>query len=371
MRTERLKLPGVTPGLTYELTFLHFGREGARPKAYVQAGLHADEAPGMLAAHHLRQRLAALEAEGLLKGHVVLAPAANPIGLAQHHQGTHHGRFDFADGVNFNRGFPDLAQATAEAVAGRLTDDGSRNADLIRAALLSALSAGRPVKPADHLKLALLAQAVDADTVLDLHCDGEADVHLYTLTTQADDFQLLADQLGASALLTSDVSGDNPFDEAASRPWRELAERYPDKPIPPGCIAATVELRGEADVNHALARVDAEAIVRFLAGRGHAELAPAPSQSSTCRPTPLAGSEALEAPVAGLLVYAAATGRAVEKGALIAEIIDPVTGETTLVRATTSGVFYARACTRFATAGRRLGKIAGGTPFRSGKLLSP
>jgi uncharacterized protein len=371
MRIEATTLPGATPGLSFTLHFLHFGKEGARPKAYIQAGLHADEAPGMLAAHHLRQRLEALEAQGNLRGHVVLAPAANPIGMAQHHQGTHHGRFDFADGVNFNRGFPELANEVAAAVGGKMTDDAAINAGLIRNALLSAIRSRRPVKPAEHLKRLLLMQAIDADTVLDLHCDGEADVHLYTLTSQAADFQPLADYLGASAMLTADVSGDNPFDEGASRPWRELAERYPGKPIPKGCIAATVELRGEGDVNHALAREDAEAIVNFLARRGHADLAPPLVNHTPCRPTPLAGSEALEAPAAGLLVYAASTGRRVEKGALIAEIIDPVSGETTPVRASTSGVFYARACTRFATAGRRLGKIAGSAPFRIGKLLSP
>jgi uncharacterized protein len=371
MRTETTKLPGVTPGLSYDLTFLHFGIPGSRPKTYIQAGLHADEAPGMLVAHHLRQRLAALDAQGALKGHVVLVPAANPIGLAQHHQGTHHGRFDFADGVNFNRGFPELTDAVSDALADQLGDDPGRNAMLIRDALSAALRGKTPRRTTDHLKLALLSEAIDADTVLDLHCDGEADVHLYTHTSQAAEFQPLADYLGASALLLADVSGDNPFDEAASRPWAELAQRFPDKPIPRGCISSTVELRGEADVSHALARVDAEAIIHFLASRGHADLAPPLVSHSPCTPTPLAGSEAIEAPVAGLLVYAASTGRAVAAGALIAEIIDPVTGTTTSVHATISGIFYARACTRFATAGRRLGKIAGTIPFRSGKLLSP
>jgi hypothetical protein len=41
------------------------------------------------------------------------------------------------------------------------------------------------------------------------------------------------------------------------------------------------------------------------------------------------------------------------------------------VRATTSGVLYARIATRWATPGTRLGKIAGATPVRTGKLLSP
>ncbi|MFM2399551.1 MAG: hypothetical protein RL341_1708, partial [Pseudomonadota bacterium] len=36
-----------------------------------------------------------------------------------------------------------------------------------------------------------------------------------------------------------------------------------------------------------------------------------------------------------------------------------------------SGILYARIASRFATAGRRLGKIAGARPTRTGKLLSP
>jgi hypothetical protein len=34
-------------------------------------------------------------------------------------------------------------------------------------------------------------------------------------------------------------------------------------------------------------------------------------------------------------------------------------------------VLYARIATRWATPGTRLGKIAGATPVRTGKLLSP
>ena len=36
-------------------------RTAAGPKVYIQASLHADETPAMLAAHHLLQRLVAAE----------------------------------------------------------------------------------------------------------------------------------------------------------------------------------------------------------------------------------------------------------------------------------------------------------------------
>src|SRR5215218_9843408 len=101
MKTEQIALSPLAPGASLSLTVLRFGQEGARPCVYVQASLHADEIPGMIAAHHLRERLVALEAEGRIKGEIILVPSANPIGLAQRVMGDHIGRFHLADGVNF------------------------------------------------------------------------------------------------------------------------------------------------------------------------------------------------------------------------------------------------------------------------------
>jgi len=56
------------------LTSFHFGRAGAGPKIYIQASLHAEELPGMLAAHHLRPLLEAADAAGQVAGEVVLVP---------------------------------------------------------------------------------------------------------------------------------------------------------------------------------------------------------------------------------------------------------------------------------------------------------
>ena len=74
----------------------HYGPAGSGRKVYIQASLHADELPGMLVAHHLRQKLLALEAQGALLGEVVVVPVANPIGLAQTLLRAPHGRFDLA-----------------------------------------------------------------------------------------------------------------------------------------------------------------------------------------------------------------------------------------------------------------------------------
>jgi hypothetical protein len=139
--------------------------------------------------------------------------------------------------------------------------------------------------------------------VLDLHCDGEALLHLYTTPqTWPGDGQLLARCIGAELALLAERSGGDPFDEACSMVWPQLAERLgPAKPLPPACMAATIELRGEADVRHDLAAGDAQGIVNFLIQRG--VVAPEggvpPALPALKREaTPLAGSIPVVAPPA-------------------------------------------------------------------------
>src|SRR3546814_11960873 len=71
-RVERIPLPVSSPGTARTLTALRFGRPGARPKAYPQAALHADEPPGMLILHHLARLLAPADARGEVSGAIVL-----------------------------------------------------------------------------------------------------------------------------------------------------------------------------------------------------------------------------------------------------------------------------------------------------------
>lgn len=372
MTSQTIILPGRGSGTTHALGVHRFGTPGARPKVYVQGGLHADEGPGMATAWALIDALAGVP----VQGEIVVVPAANPLGLGQRVLGGHVGRFDLGDGMNFNRGFANLAPAALARLDGRLGDDPVANVALVRAALAAALAALTPATPAERLKQTLMGLAQDADLVLDLHCDGEGVVHLYTLPGLAEPLAPLTARLGAAAVLVADESGLNPFDEALSRPFADIALACPGCPVPLACQAATVELRGEADVDAALAARDAAAILGFLADRGVLG-APlpgpgcAPAPGPACAATPLAGSEPLVAPIPGLVLYRAALGARVAAGDVVAEIRDPVTGAIAAVTATTSGVLYARAVTRIAEAGSRLGKIAGATVLRTGPLLSP
>ena len=366
---DAVSIPGLAPGTTHTLPVHRFGVPGARPKVYVQAGLHADEVPGLLAAQHLLGLLQAHGGAGRIRGEVIVVPMANPIGLQQRVMGGLSGRFSLSDGVNFNRSYPDLAPGMASAVADLLGPDAAANTAAIRAALLQANAATVAHTPAEHLKRTLLGLSLDADLVLDLHCENAGVVHLYALTPLVDRCRPLAALLGAQALLLAEESGGHPFDEACSQPWLHLQRAFPGHPIPLACCAVTVELRGDADVSHGLAAADAEALVNAMVLAGAID-APVPRLPlARCRPTNLADVELLVAPAPGILVMHRTPGARVGAGDLVAEVVDPVTGSVSELRPQYSGVMFAHESVRFVAAGRSIAKIAGTEAGRSGALL--
>ncbi|MBB5607505.1 MULTISPECIES: succinylglutamate desuccinylase/aspartoacylase family protein [unclassified Janthinobacterium] len=363
--------------VAYQLSSFHFGvpAAGSRSgkKVYIQAALHADEVPGMLVSQFLRRELLALEAAGKLHGEVILVPAANPIGLAQAIHGAPFGRFDLSTGINFNRAYRHVADELKTTLAGKLGQDANANVALIRSHARGAIAAWQPRTDAETLKKTLLAMAIDADIVLDLHCDNEAALHIYTGTPLAARIAPLSALLGARALLLELAAGEEPFDEACSRVWWDLDAHFQGAyPIPMACLSTTVELRGEVEVSYALAERDAHALLRFLAIEGVLELdgaheaLPAP----LCEPTPLAGVEPILAPHAGVLVYLREMGEVLAAGDALADLIDPVSGATTTLRCSVAGVFFARSAHRHVLRGMNVGKVAGAIAYRGGSLLS-
>ncbi|WJN61696.1 succinylglutamate desuccinylase/aspartoacylase family protein [Pseudomonas sp. SO81] len=362
-------LPWSSPGTQRQLSVLHFG-EGPR-KAYIQAALHADELPGMRVAVSLRQRLTTLEANGQLLGRIELVPVANPIGLAQVFQSTHQGRFDFASGKNFNRDFPDLAALIAPKLHSLLGDDAADNLALIRELMVGALQDLPPAgSPLEGLQRLLLGHACTADLVLDLHCDFESVLLLYALPQLWPRLSGLAAHLGAQAALLAEDSGGQSFDEACATPWLKLAAAFPDAAIPAACLATTIELGGMADTEAQRAEADAEAILAFLAEQGFIDGSWPNRPEHQCPATPFAGAQYAYPPHPGVVSYLQPLGARVAVGDPLFEVIDPLSGQHSIVRATTDGLLYARERLRFAQPGLWLAKVAGAMPIRSGRLLS-
>lgn len=370
VQTHDISLEGSAQ--RYQLTSHHYGTPGQGPKVYIQASLHADEVPPMLVAQFLRRELAALEDSGRLRGEVILVAAANPIGLAQAIQGTPFGRFDLTTGTNFNRAYKHVAEELKESLDGLLGADEQANVALIRAHARAALTRWEVCNDADTLKKILLTLAIDADVVLDLHCDNEAVIHMYTGTPLADRAMPLARLLGSHALLLALEGGGEPFDEACSRLWWDLADHFNGRyPIPQtGCLATTVELRGEMDVHYALAEQDARALIGFLTIEGAIEGAAPELPAALCAPTPLEGVQPISAPHNGILVFLRKLGEQVKAGDHIVDLVNPITGQTTPLKARQDGVLFASTAHRHVLRGMAVCKIAGATAYRSGNLLS-
>ena len=370
MSCAQLSLPigGTNPGTSRSLTVFRFGTPGTRPKVHIQAGLHADEVPGMLVAHHLIRLLREADRAGAVNGEVQIIPMANPVGLDQFVNERLLGRSTLGGGGNFNRHYPDLTERVYERVHTLLSEDASSNVALVRRALAEAVQADTPRTEVACLRHELLRQSITADIVLDLHCDDEAPMHLYLGTPLWPDAQDLARQIGARTILLAEVSGGNPFDEACSAPWWHLRAMVDDRfPIPAACLAATVELRGMADVSDAFATTDATNLYRFLQRRGVVAGDPGPLPPLLAEPTPLAGVDMVTAPQAGVVTYRAELGDRVTAGEPIADITNPLAddpdGASLPVSSVTSGMLWSRAVNRLVRRGDIGAKVAGGDPL--------
>ena len=366
-RTERLRLGGARPGTERTLVVHRYGDREARPKAYLHAALHADETPGLLVLHHLARLLDQAAAQGGITGQVVLFPYANPIGLDQIVGRRHSGRFDLFGGGNFNRGWPDFFEPLAKRVGDRLTSDAEANVAAIRGALAEVLAEWPAASELDHLRLALAREAADSDLVLDLHCDDDALMHIYLIPAHWPEARDLAAELECRAVLLAEESGGGAFDEAFSTLWTRLARRHPGLPVPPACLAATVELRGQPDVSDALAEQDARALFRVLQRRGIVAGDPGDLPEMQCEATDLEACDAMRAPSAGVLSYVAELGAEVRRGETLAWLIDPAADDPANARreivARTSGLVLTRRVHKYVVAGMSVAKIVGTEPL--------
>lgn len=336
----------MTPGTSRGIVVHHFGKRGARPKVYLQAAIHANELPGAMALHYLMPLLVDADKRGLIKGEIVVVPTVNPIGLAQLAGNNHLGRYDFLGRDNFNRNWLELSGAVAERVGSRLGKNAQENVALIRAAALAELGSMKPLNELQTLRVEVMKLSVDADIVLDLHCDQDAALHLFISKRDwPGPAQLLAADLGADATLYNDPFPQSlTFSGVHGGMWARLADRFPEAAIPQACHSTTVEYRGQHDVSHALGEADGRNLYRHLIRRGlisgrAGKLPPLKNEA-----TPIGGMDVGYSPATGILVYNFPKGTWVRKGQAVCDVIDPADARgpkaRTPVLARTDGLFY-------------------------------
>jgi hypothetical protein len=380
MKTETINLASPSPGTQRTLTLYRFGNADARPKVYIQAGLHADEWPGLLVIQHLIPLLRDRQAHGRITGEIIVVPYANPVGMGQNVFGYTAGRFDLAGTGNFNRNFGDLYPPVKEAVANKLGHDEGENQRLVRDALKEAVSRLPAESEASQLKKALLSLSIDADYIFDLHCDDHSSAHIYAVEQQTAKAKDLCQSLGFDYLFTEGLDGIVAFDGTHLQPWYRLAQEFPDLPVPMPALAVTVEYRGQYDINDELAEADALNLFNYLAEQK--VLFSATPESETVKTryklplvSPLGAVDTVLAQSTGLLIYKHGLNTMIQEGETFAEIIlldQPPPSNRQPVIARTQGVLMAMTHRKLVKPGDLIAKIAGQSPLehrQAGNLL--
>lgn len=376
-RIERISLGSTSPGTERYLLAHHYGKPGARPKAYLQAAIHADEIPAMMAAHHLIRMLDEAEKRGEIKGEIIVVPVANPIGLAQNINGNHLGRSELRGGGNFNRNWPDMFEGLTEAVESRLSPDAARNVAVIREAMGRKLAGMRGESEFPRMRIELYKLAYDADIILDMHCDDEAMMHIYLTNDFWPNGADLAAETGSHAVFLATDSGGQSFEEQIYLAFHKLRVHFGERfPIPIAVLTSTIEFRGQFDVFDDVGSRDGRALFRFMQRRQIIAGDPGTLPQLLCEATPLDGADYMRAPKAGILSYHVKIGDMVHKGDLVAEIIDPLAEDQERARtpmlAVTDGIVISRCSKKLVAPGEGITMIAGKEPLphRKGALLS-
>ncbi|MEO7854973.1 MAG: succinylglutamate desuccinylase/aspartoacylase family protein [Rubrivivax sp.] len=369
-KKTRINLPMMTPGSSRHVVVHRFGTAGARPKIYLQAAIHADELPGAMALHHLMPMLVKADAAGRIKGEIIVVPTVNPMGLSQLVGNQHLGRYHLHGRDNFNRNWLDLSAAVASRIGKKLGDDATANVAAIRKAALAALAEMRPGTELQALRVEIMKLCVDADIVLDLHCDVHAALHLFISKC---DFpgpaEALAADIGAQATMYNEpYPATLTFSGVNGALWARLAEQFADADIPQACLSATIEYRSQHDVSDKLGAADAANLVRFMQRRGIVAGKPPELARLKAPITPMSGMDVGYSANTGILVYRVSAGAKVRKGQVVCEVIDPsdergAAARTPIVSGT-DGVLFARGRDgMLAWPGKVVYRIAGAKPL--------
>jgi uncharacterized protein len=304
-----------------------------RPLAYIQANVHGAELQGNAAILALFDQL---EKEPP-RGSLILVPRVNPVAANQAVGDYVSGVFDFASGLNFNRGYINLTGPSRGSSACYVDVDAfaavHRDATLaeirdgFREALKAALAAVRdsvgPWGMEARLEFALAIQelAIEADVVLDLHTGDRAPRYVYapegaTAATRA---------FGIPFVLEVPPRFAGALDEASFVPWNDLSEafrRLDRTDVRRFVDGFTIELGSMNAFSTAQGAEDAKRIASAL--RYYGVLDGEPDEPAyrivACS---VIDYKSVYAPASGLVDATLSPGTPVRKGDLLARMVDP------------------------------------------------
>ncbi|MBK9605041.1 MAG: succinylglutamate desuccinylase/aspartoacylase family protein [Betaproteobacteria bacterium] len=242
---------------------------------------------------------------------------------------------------------------------------------------MAELKSMQPVNELQTMRVEMMKLSIDADVVIDLHCDMDAALHLFTAQPDiGGTAQELAADLGVAATMYNEPYAQSlTFSGVNGSLWPRLAERFPAAAIPQACFSTTLELRGQHEVTHALGAADARNLYRYLVRRGVIAGRAAALPRLKSAPTPISGMDVGYCPRNGYLTYHAPAGARVKKGDAICDIIDPAdprgAAARTPMRARTDGILFSRKRNgALAWPGAVAFRIAGAKPLAHRKGMS-
>ena len=359
MTFETIKLPTASVGSQAHINVHRFGPSGGK-KVYIQAGLHADEHPGLLVAQHLLRHLELLEKQGALKAEIVLVPFANPIGLRQRSFGHVVGRCDWHTGQNFNRNMAINTDQVMATLSDSFGDDLIENDQIMRAGLRTLVSQRTDDFEINSLHKALLLHSIDAHYVLDLHCDDVALPHIFYGVHQAETGAVLANAMGFSICLEEDVTGTVAFDGTHTQPWVNM-EKHLGRPVfSKPCFAATLELRGRGDVSPELAEQDCLGILDFLTNENLIDRVPTPQKPVELKQLGVDQVKMVRASISGIVTYRSKLGATLKAGEPFADIVflDSPTAKSVPILAPCDGYLFSATGHYFTTKGDTIAMLA-------------
>lgn len=243
---------------------------------YLQANLHGAELAGNAVIDELITWLQGLNRQALC-GEIRLVPVCNPLGVnARAHQYA-SGRYNSYDGRDWNRIFWDYTQFAddlSDFVAQNLKADIPVIQRRYRTCILEtfqqqleALEAATGTPTYQRYRTRLQAQALDADTVIDLHSSSNQGLmYLYYFRDRA---HWIADFAPDFAVLLDQFDG-NAFDEAFLQPWLALEAAFAEqqRSLTFDVDAWTLELGSGMALSPAAVSWGVKGILNYLRHRG-------------------------------------------------------------------------------------------------------
>jgi hypothetical protein len=359
MAFETLPLATASVGNQAHIHLHRFGPSGGQ-KVYIQAGLHADEYPGLLVAQHLLKHLQQLDQQGALKAEIVLVPFANPVGLRQRSFGHVIGRCDWHTGQNFNRNMAISPEQIMASLSQSFGDDKIANDRVMRAGLKHLVQQRSDDFEINSLHKTLLSHSIDAHYVLDLHCDDVALPHVFYGVHQQHTGQALANSMGFTICLEEDVTGTVAFDGTHTQPWVTMEQHLASDVFSQPCFAATLELRGRGDVSPELAEQDCLGILDFLTHENLIDRTPLPKQPVALKQLGVDQVRMVKALASGIITYRARLGATLKAQEVFADIVllDCPTATSMPICAPCDGYLFSITGHHFITKGDTLAMLA-------------